>query len=103
MRRMSVVDGLTVGFPHRSAEFLEGFEIGCLAVALGHGPARHLAALSPAAAEQAEDLARGLGYRVIRAREGEGTVDMTFLRADVRPKLMLAASDGASLRAGWTG
>ena len=38
MRRIEIVEGLSIRFPNRSEEFLEGFEIGLMAASLAFSP-----------------------------------------------------------------
>jgi hypothetical protein len=91
MRRIEIVDGLTVRFPNRSEEFLEGVEIGLLAAALALSPVRHAVDIAQGALAQATDFARSLGYRVVEGPAAEGRVALTLLRADVRPALRVVA------------
>lgn len=91
MRRIEIVEGLSIRFPNRSEEFLEGFEIGLVAAALAFSPARHVVDISEAAVTQAADLARNLGYRVVEGPAAEGRIALTLIRADVRPSLRVVA------------
>jgi hypothetical protein len=92
MRRIEIADGLSVRFPKRSDEFVEGVEIGLLAAALAGGPARHLMDVSPVTVEQATAFARSLGYRVVTGPARDGLVALTFMRGDVRPRFQVVAS-----------
>lgn len=90
MRRIEIADGLSIRFPNRSEEFIEGVEIGLLAAALATKPARHAADLTPRSVTQAEAFARSLGYRVVRGPEtAEGLVALTCLREDVKPSFRI--------------
>lgn len=91
MRRIEIVEGLSIRFPNRSEEFLEGVEIGLMAAALAFSPARHVFELSQAAVAQAADLARNLGYRVVEGPAVDGRVAMTLVRSDMRPSLRVVA------------
>lgn len=91
MRRIEIVEGLSIRFPNRSEEFLEGVEIGLMAASLAFSPARHVCELSESAVAQATDLARNLGYRVVEGPAAAGRVSMTLIRADVRPSLRVVA------------
>lgn len=95
MRRIEIVDGLSIRFPNRSDEFVEGVEIGLLAAALAAKPARHSADLTPRTVAQAEAFARSLGYRVVRGPERDGLVLLTCLREDVKPSFRLVPAVAA--------
>lgn len=69
MRRIEVGDGLELGFPGRSADFREGFEVGLLAAALLYGAPTVTLGVSVRAIPQVADLARQLGYSMTRAPE----------------------------------
>jgi hypothetical protein len=91
MRRIDIVDGLSIRFPNRSEEFLEGVEIGVMAGALAFSPARYAFEVSRGARAQAVDLARNLGYRVVEGPATGDGVALTLIRADVRPSLQVVA------------
>jgi hypothetical protein len=82
MRRIEIGDGLDLGFPGRSADFREGFEIGLLAAALLYGAPTVTLGVSVRAIPEAAELARKLGYSMTRAPE-QGSepdaVDFVFI------------------------
>lgn len=96
MRRIEIADGLSIRFPNRSDEFVEGVEIGLLAAALAAHPARHAADLTPGSVAQAEAFARSLGYRVVRGPETGGLVALTCLRQDVKPNFKVVTAAAAA-------
>lgn len=91
-RKVHVEDGLHIGFPHRSAEFAEGVEIGILAALMATGSPRFHHRISPASVEQARDLAAPLGYRLMVSDEADGLVQIALSRTSLRPRLSLVAS-----------
>ena len=92
MRPIHIEDGLTIRFPHRCAEFVEGVEIGLLAASLSNGAPRVLSWLSPQVLEQAISLAAGMGYHYVQQTpDGKWTcLELRFGRA--RPTLKLVHS-----------
>jgi hypothetical protein len=100
MRRIEIMDGLSVRFPNRSDEFVEGVEIGLLAAALAARPARHAADVTPRSVAQAEAFARSLGYRVVTGPETAGLVALTCMREDVKPSFKLVAVASGAAAAG---
>ncbi len=91
MRKIHVEHGLQVGFPHRSAEFAEGVEIGILAALMATGSPRFHHRISPTTVEQARDLAGPLGYRLMVSDEADGLVQVALSRTSLRPRLSLVA------------
>jgi hypothetical protein len=93
MRRIDVGDGLELGFPGRSAEFREGFEIGILAAALICGAPQLALRVGVRAIPQAADLASGLGYSMERASsvvdDEADAVDFVFIDQRRRQRLRL--------------
>lgn len=100
MRRIEIVEGLSIRFPNRSGDFVEGVEIGLLAAALATHPARHAVDLTPGTVSQAQAFARSLGYRVVTAPERDGLVAFTCLREDVRPSLRVVTTGDQMRRSG---
>lgn len=90
-RKVNIEPGLSVGFPHRSAEFAEGVEIGILAGLMAVGSPRFDHHISSGAVEQARDLAAPLGYRILVSGEADGLVQIALSRASLRPRLSLVA------------
>ncbi len=91
MRRIEVVEGLSVRFPGRSQEFVEGVEIGLLAAALATSAPEIVMRLASGALEQAQQLAHELGYLTFpdtRAVDGD-TVEVRFRSRSARPRLQL--------------
>lgn len=91
-RKIYVEPGLNIGFPHRSAEFAEGIEIGILAGLMATGSPRFDHHISAASLDQARDLAGPLGYRIMVSDEADGLVRIALSRTSLRPRLSLVAS-----------
>jgi hypothetical protein len=89
MRRVEVVEGLSVGFPGRDDAFTEGFEMGLLAAALATGAPEISLRFAPASLQQAQDLGRALGYAVFPdPRTGDASrVEVHFRSRLARPRL----------------
>ena len=99
MRPIHVEDGLTIRFPHRCAEFVEGVEIGLLAASLSTGAPRILSWLSPQVLEQAISLAAEMGYHnAEQTPDGEWTC-LEFRFGWARPTLKLVHSEPEQRRA----
>ena len=83
---------LRLRFPHRSAEFREGVEIGVLAGLMATGAPMFDHPVSVANLDQARELAVGMGYRVTGSDETDGLVTLCLCRTSVRPKLAVVGA-----------
>lgn len=92
MRTIHVEEGLRLRFPGRDSEFSEGVEIGMIAALMGLGHAVVTRKLSASSVEQAECLARKLGYYLAEQRQSEDSVLVSFHFGHARPKLRLVHS-----------
>lgn len=89
MNDIAVEDGLTVRFPEREPDFIEGVEIGLLLALLASGQSDVMQTIRTSSLEQAQALAAQFGYRCIASRQDSSnriTVHVTNRR--FRPRLV---------------
>lgn len=91
MRKILVEDGLTLRFPGRGVDFIEGVEIGVLASMMALGAEGITRPIGRTNLEQARALAEGMGYRLIVAGEDCDEVAVTLTRRTLRPALRVIA------------
>ena len=87
MRPIYVEDGLTIRFPHRCADFVEGVEIGLLVASLSTGAPRIVCCLSPEVLEQATSLAARMGYQKVHESPAGEWTRLAFRFGSARPTL----------------
>ncbi|MEJ1162005.1 hypothetical protein [Prosthecomicrobium sp. N25] len=88
---IEVEPGLNLRFPRRSAEFLEGVEIGILAATLASAGADVVRPVGRTALEQARDLAAGLGFAAIEQADLGDRVLVCFTKRRRRQHLRLVS------------
>lgn len=88
-RTIVIEDGLRLRFPNRSDDFALGVEIGMIATALATGAPQVTRQVSSDNREQAEMLAKALGYHVLEGLAHERWVVLTFRLGPCRPRLTL--------------
>lgn len=90
MTEVEVEDGLTVRFPGRESEFVEGVEIGLLLAELATGSVDVTRRIRSSNALQARELASSFGYRTVTVGDDDARVlEMHFTKRRVRPRLMV--------------
>ncbi|WP_181705086.1 hypothetical protein [Chthonobacter rhizosphaerae] len=87
MREVMVEDGLTVRFPGRSVEFLEGVDIGLLIADLAAGHGDITRRIRRSGLKQAADVANGFGYRCTTVAEGDDWIEINVTNRRRRPVL----------------
>ena len=92
MRRITIVDGLTVRFPHRDASFGEGVEIGALAALMAIGTPEITRWIGSANLEQARALAEAFGYGLFETERRQDAVAVLLAPRRRRPALRLVRS-----------
>jgi uncharacterized protein YcfJ len=93
---IEVEPGLNLRFPQRSAEFIEGVEIGILAGQLATGVIDFARPVGRAALEQAGALAAGLGYSMVETQDLGNQVLVRFSRRRRGAHLRLVTADRLS-------
>lgn len=88
---VEIEPGLRLRFPHRSAEFREGVEIGVLAATIATGAVPFDHPVSAENLDQARDLASSMGYRAVVIGEVDGIVTLLITRRSMKPKLAVVA------------
>lgn len=94
MRDIYLDDGLRVRFPGRDDSFLEGVEVGMIAVLMGCRETEFSRLVSPASVDQVGALATKMGYRLMLDDEGD-LVRVTLSNRVARPKLRLVKTGPA--------
>ena len=93
MRKLAIEDGLTVRFPARCETFDQGVEIGILACLMALRYSEFSREISQATVEQAEVLARNLGYHLSGLEFTSAEIcRVTFRQKALKAKLRLVAS-----------
>ncbi|WP_075214181.1 hypothetical protein [Mongoliimonas terrestris] len=87
MHDVEIEDGLTVRFPGRTGEFLQGVDIGLLLADLAAGRSDINRRIRRASLKQAADVALGFGYRCVTVAEGDGWADIHVTNRRQRPAL----------------
>jgi hypothetical protein len=90
MAKITIVEGLRVGFPGRDSEFCAGVEIGVLATLMALSIPEFKRTVSHDNAEQARVLSQSLGYSIVGSdRQEDGGVRLAFSNQVRAPHLQL--------------